>query len=117
MAKKYLRQDTHRYSKFTNRAKNLKWRRPKGKHSKMRRFRKSYPSRPNIGERTPIGMAGKIKNMTPMLVHNTTELSQLPKNSIVIIARVGAKNKMEIMKKAAEMNLIVSNGGKNESRK
>ncbi len=112
MSKAYQRQDAMRFFKLGKNRKSIqKWRRPKGKHSKMRRFRKGYPGRPNIGERTPYKEAGRINGQVPVIVYNVKDLASLNKNNVAIIARVGAKNKIEIIKKASELNIKIVNQG------
>lgn len=114
MSRKFLRVDSLRISRLgRNRPKLRKWRRPRGKSNKLRLRRAGYPSSPTVGHRTPNKFAGKISGLVPVLVHNLKELESAGKNNIVIIARVGARNKMGIIKKAGEMNLKILNlGGK-----
>lgn len=119
MPKKFLRTDYMRISKLGKNRKKLQvWRRARGKHSKIRRKRFGYPSKPEVGYKTARKESGKIHGLMPLLVHNVSDLSKAGKDSIIIIARVGAKNKLEIIKKAEEMKLRIFNlGGKNETRK
>lgn len=116
MSKKFLRQDTRRHLRLgKRRRKNQKWRNPRGRHNKVRRQRRNYPARVKIGYGSPRELAGKIDNLTPVLVHNIKELSVLKKDSLIIIARVGARKKLDIIKKAQELNLKILNlGGKSK---
>lgn len=109
--RKFLRQETGRHLRIGKRKKKYQtWRRPKGRHSKMRKKRKSYPVSPSVGYKSPKNEAGKIFGLTPILISNIRELEKLNKNSAVIIARkVGARKKIEIIKKADEMNLKILN--------
>lgn len=116
MSRKFLRQDYMRYSKLgKNRKKLRKWRKPKGRHSKMRQQRKSYPTSPTVGHKTSRKQSGKINNLKPVLIHNLKELSSLGKNSIAILARVGAKKKLEMIKHAEEKNIKILNMEKNNA--
>jgi large subunit ribosomal protein L32e len=116
MAHRFLRQDWMRASKFGKRRKNkLTWRRPKGIHSKMRLRRTGYPSVPLIGGRTPTKQSGKIKGFVPVLVHNMKEISSLKKGEAAIIARVGARNRIELLKKAEELHVKVLNSSIREA--
>jgi large subunit ribosomal protein L32e len=105
MIRKFIRQDSVRYSKIgKNRRKLQKWRKPTGRHSKMREKRKSYPACPNIGYKQ------QRKEIYPVLVSNLKELSLLKEKQPVIIAsRVGAKKKISLIAKAREMNLVLLN--------
>lgn len=114
MTKRFLRSDTRRHLRLgKKRRKNQTWRAPRGRHSKIRRKRRNYPAMPGIGYKSPSHLSGRIKGLKPVLVHNISGLNNISKDSIIIIARVGAKNKIEIIKKANEMNLKIFNiGGK-----
>ena len=110
MKKKFIRQDSFRYSKIgKNRRKLQKWRRPKGGDSKMRLQRKSYPVSPAVGYKSPRKERGKINSLTPSLVYNVKDIKKLGKNAIVILARVGAKKKIEIIKQAQESKIKILN--------
>src|SRR3989344_3820939 len=100
---KFLRQDWMRHSRLGKGRKKLqKWRRPRGRHSKIRRKRFGYPLKVMIGFSSPKKDAGKIYGHIPVLVHNIKEMSILKKGSVAILARVGAKLKIEMLKKARE---------------
>ena len=112
MAIKFLRQETHRHKRLgKNRKKLHRWRRPVGRHSKMRQQRKSYPRSPTIGFKKPGKHSGKIQGLIPILVYNTKDLSKIDKNSIAVIARIGAKKKLEIIKEAESKKIKILNIG------
>ena len=111
----FVRVDTHRISRIgKGRKKMWKWRRPTGKHNKTRLKRFSYPIQPGIGFGTPRKDAGKIKGLYPILITNMSDLDKADKNNILIISRkLGAKKKIDLLKKASELNLKIANvGGK-----
>ena len=117
MRKKFIRQDYERYSKLgKNRKKLQKWRRPKGRDSKMRLQRKSYPASPTVGYKTSRKESGKINGFRPVLVHNIKELNSINKNEIAILARVGTKKKLEIIKYAQEKNIKILNIGESSAK-
>ena len=119
MVKQFIRQDFMRHIKLgKHRKKVQKWRRPKGMHSKMRNKRKGYPASPGVGYKVSKKDRGKINNLMPKLIKNMKDLENAKSNSILIISkRLGAKKKIEIIKKAESMNLKILNlGGKNESK-
>lgn len=108
--KKFIRQDTSRLLRLGKKRKKLqKWRMPKGRHNKIRRKRFGYPLQPGIGFGTPKVRAGKISNLYPVLVHNLKELESLSKEKIAIIAKVGAKKKIVLLKRAEELGIKVNN--------
>ncbi len=108
MNKKFLRQEAHRYKKL-----GLKWRRPKGLQSKLRRKIKGNGNIPSIGYRT----SKKERYLHPsgkkeVLVSNTGDLDSLNKEVVIRIAStVGRKKRIEIINKAKKMNLRVLNPG------
>ena len=120
MSKQFKRRDTGRYSKLgKNRKKLQRWRKPKGRDNKMRLKRKSYPAVVSVGYKKSKKESGKINGKTPALIHNLKELEALSKNSIAIIAKVGAKKKLELIKKAQDLGIKIKNlakGGKNETK-
>ncbi|MDO8508417.1 MAG: eL32 family ribosomal protein [Nanoarchaeota archaeon] len=121
MAPTFIRQDYMRHIKLgKNRKKLLKWRRPKGRHSKMRKQRKGYPASPTVGYKASKKEYGLIKGFLPFIVNNVKELDLATKKNIIVISRrVGTKKKVEIIKKAESMKLPLLNvkqGVKNETK-
>ena len=113
MTSKFVRTDFWRHSKLGKHRKKLQvWRRARGMHSKIRRMRRGYPVMPTIGYKTKRTEAGKVQGLIPVLVHNTKELENLTKNNIVIIAHVGARKRLEILKKADEMKIKIQENKK-----
>jgi large subunit ribosomal protein L32e len=114
MPKKFLRVDAGKISRLgRKRPKLLKWRRPRGKQNKIRLGRAGYPVAPSVGFRTPRKLSGKVGGLVPSLVHNVREIEALGRDKIAIIARVGAKKKMEMLRKAEEKKIKILNlGGK-----
>tara|TARA_Y100000310_G_C20315895_1_gene638422 strand:+ start:340 stop:693 length:354 start_codon:yes stop_codon:yes gene_type:complete len=113
--KKFIRRDTKRYAKLgKNKKSKQKWRKPKGRDNKMRLKRFSYPDNPTVGHKSSKQVKGKIEGKTPILVKNFKDLASAGKESIIILSgRLGAKKKIEIIKKAEESKLkIINLGGK-----
>ena len=107
---KFIRQDAGRYSKLgKKRKKLLKWRKPKGRHSKMREKRIGYPASPKVGHKSNKKEAGKINGKMPYLVYNSSDLEKAGKDSMIIIGKVGARKRLELIKKADEKNLEILN--------
>jgi len=103
----FLRQDAHRVRKLKKR-----WIRPKGRHSKMRFGLRGYRKSPSIGYSSP--MEVKYLNMygeKEILVNNLADLNKITKeNEVVLISsNLGLRKRLEILKKAKELNLKVSN--------
>lgn len=110
MSKKFVRRDTKRYSKLgKNRKKIQRWRSVTGRDNKIRLNKAGYPTKVKVGFKSSKKESGKISGLTPILVRNTKDLETLDKKSAVIIAKVGAKKKLDIIKKAIEMKLKILN--------
>jgi large subunit ribosomal protein L32e len=77
-----------------------KWIRPRGIHNKLRLRKAGHQKAPAIGYKKP-------KSLKPILIKNPKELENI--KTPVIIARVGLKNKIEILKKAQQLNIQVLN--------
>ncbi len=117
--KQFVRRGTLKYSRMgLRRPKLQKWRAARGRHSKIRKNRFGYLKSPRIGFKKPVSESGKINNKMPLLVRNMSDVIGANKNNILIIARtLGAKKKIEILKKANEMKLEILNaGGQNGSK-
>lgn len=107
---KFLRKDTFKISRLgRRRKKKQKWRRPRGRHSKVREKRKGYPQQPSIGWRSPKEIRGLIKGLKPKVVFNVQDLNNLKENEIAIIGKVGKKRKIEIVKEALKRNIKLLN--------
>lgn len=106
---KFLRKDWHKVSNLGLRRENKQvWRKPKGRHNKMREKKKSHLKLPSIGYRSPALIRGSINGLVPILVKNESDLERVRAENIVIIANVGLKKKISIIKKAREMNINLS---------
>ncbi len=93
------------------RLKDKKWRKPKGIHSKLRHGFAGHRSRVEPGFGTPAQLRGFGKTgLRQVLVQNPSELEKINnKQEGIIIASVGTKNKVEIIKKANEKNITILN--------
>ena len=112
MSKEFVRQDSNRFLKLGRRRKKGRvWRKAKGRDSKIRLNRFGYPKSPAVGYKTQKTEAGKIDGLNPILVYNTADVGKLTKKEVAIVAKVGAKKKLEIIKKAQEMKIKLLNVG------
>jgi large subunit ribosomal protein L32e len=93
-----------------------RWRNAVGRHSKIRKNRFGYTKSPRIGFKSPRSESGKINGKVPLRITNMQDFSNANSNNILIIARtIGAKKRIEMIKKANEMKIEVLNvksGGK-----
>ena len=105
--KRFKRQEYARYKKLGS-----KWRRPRGKTSKMRRYEAGKSDMPAIGYRTPRA----IRDLHPsgyndVLVHNMQELEDLDPacDAARISASIGKRKKALMLEKASELVIKVLN--------
>ena len=111
MKPRFIRRDYKRYSKIgKNRRKLQKWRGAKGRDNKIRLHMKGYPKAPTVGYKK-----GKIIRQT--LIHNLSDLENAKKNTQIILAKVGAIKKLEIIKRADELKIPLSNVKSQEVQK
>lgn len=110
MKKKFIRSDYTRYSKLgKNRKKLQKWRKSKGRHSKIRQKWGSHPKAPSVGFKTPKKESGKINDKFPIIVRNVKDLGKADKSNVIILGKIGAKKKLEIIKLADELKIQIVN--------
>ena len=119
--KSVVRRSTLKHSRMgLGRRKLHRWRAAVGRHSKIRKNRFGYTKSPRIGFKSPKNESGKINGKMPIVITNMSELSKANKDNILIIARVvGARKRIEMIKKANEMKIeilnVKSSGGQNGS--
>jgi len=102
----FIRQEAYKRTKL-----DLKWRQPKGMQSKLRRKYKGKRKQPSLGYCSPRAVKGLNKaGLKERLVKNLGDLEGFDtKSEIIIIARIGTKKKVEILKKCLENKYTVGN--------
>ncbi|MAG08301.1 50S ribosomal protein L32e [Candidatus Woesearchaeota archaeon] len=91
---------------------DIKWRKPKGLHSKMRRSLKGHKRIVREGYKSPVLVKSLDRTgLKIVFVGNIKELGRVDKDteSVVIRKTVGLRKKIELLKKAKELSLIISN--------
>jgi large subunit ribosomal protein L32e len=86
-----------------------KYRRATGRHNKTRQKWRSKPPMVEIGYKNQCTTRGLINEKTPILVFNIKDLKNVKKDNIVIVGKVGDKNKYEIAKKCLAEKIEVQN--------
>ena len=88
------------------------WRKPRGRHSKVRRDMKGKPARPKIGYGAPKNLKGlHPSGYKEVLIRNLKDLEKIDpkKEAIRIASTVGKRKRSEIIKIAKEKNIKVLN--------
>lgn len=108
---KFLRTSTRNFIRLgKNRKKKQKWRKPRGRHNKIREKRKGKPRKVEIGYRKNKKERGKIKGKIPIIIKNVKELENINKDeNIIIIGKVGKKKKKEILEIAEKKGIEILN--------
>jgi len=106
---KFLRQQWFQFKKL-----GKKWRRPKGRHSKLRKSLGYRPPKPKIGYGTPKKIRGRHPSgFVEKMVFSINDLKDIDpeKEAIRIAHSVGKKKRMEIIGIADEKGIRVLNRG------
>ena len=101
----FLRRTWSRYSKLgKGRKKKQKWKKPTGRHNKMRWKRRGYPAVVSIGYQKDKDSRKKI-----LIIRNLKDLDSVKKGYIIVMGNVGKKKKIEILEKAKEKKIKFQN--------
>ncbi len=103
----FIRQDNPKRMKL-----NYKWRKPKGVHSKIRHHFKGRRKMPSPGYKSPAAVRGLHSTGLEMVrVFSAEEVSKIKKETqgIIVPKTAGRKKKLEILKKAKELDVQVLN--------
>jgi large subunit ribosomal protein L32e len=88
------------------------WRKPKGRHSKMRKQERGRGRIPKPGYGSPASLRGLDRQGFSLVrIFNPKDLERLNpgKDKAVIASTVGRKKRLEILKRAEEKGIAVSN--------
>ncbi len=103
----FIRQDNPKRMKL-----NYKWRKPKGIHSKIRHHFKGRRKMPSPGYKSPAEVSGlHSSGLKIVRVFSLDDVSKIKNGAegIVISKSVGSKKRLELLKKAKELNITVLN--------
>lgn len=106
---KFRRQEWFRFKKL-----GKKWRRPRGKDSKMRVGKSGKPPTVSVGYRSPKTARGvHPSGLAEILVSSPRDLEGIDarRQAVRIASGVGKKKRQQIIAKARELNLKVLNPG------
>ncbi len=103
----FKRQESFKHSRLGE-----SWRRPRGRHSKLRKGEKARGKRPSVGYSSPKEVRGLNRlGYREVRVFNARDLEKIdPEKEMAVIAGgVGKKKRTEILKKAEEMKIKIAN--------
>jgi len=102
---KFLRTSTKYYKRLGRKSK-LKWRKPRGRHNKIRERRRGKLLRVDIGFGTS---RQERKKKEAILIRNLKEAEKIEKGQLVIIAKLGKKKKKIVESKIKELGGKITN--------
>ncbi|MBU2616668.1 MAG: eL32 family ribosomal protein [Nanoarchaeota archaeon] len=101
----FLKRVWNNYSKLGRNRKNKQvWRKPRGRHNKMREQRAGRPAIVKIGYRND-----SLSRQEIVTVRNLADLEKVTKKNLVVVGNVGRKNKMVIVSSAKEKGITLKN--------
>ncbi len=111
---KFLRQDAHRFKRL-----GMKWRKPKGLQSKLKRKIRGAGNYPRSGYRSPKSTRNLHPSGKPeVLICNITELRKLDDSVVVrVSSKTGLKKRKDIETEAEKMNIRILNPKRVEKKK
>ena len=102
MAKKFLRSNSKNYKRL-GRKNKLTWRKPRGRDNKLREKIRGKLRKVSIGFRTEKKGRGKIQDKIVVVVGNLKQASEVKKEDLVMIKKIGNKKRIEVEKKIKEL--------------
>ena len=105
----FIRQDYQRRKRL---GRKLKWRKPKGIHSKIRHHFKGRRKMPSPGYKSPAKIRGlHSSGLKMIMVHTLSQMEKIDNKveGIVIAGTVGMKKRLELFRKAKQLNIKVLN--------
>jgi len=103
----FIRTDAHKKKRLEE-----NWRRPRGRHNKIRLCKKGHRKKPSPGYRSPKAVRGLDRSgLKPVIVKNVSDLVSLDKQKegAVVSSNVGKKKRIEIAKKGMELGITFLN--------
>jgi len=76
-----------------------------GRHNKTRQQWKSRPKRVEVGYKNKVDTRGLIEGKMPVEITTMEDLKNIQENQIAVIAKIGIKKKLEIVKEAEKMKI------------
>lgn len=101
----FLQQDGHKKARLSK-----TWRKPRGRHSKIRLQLRGYKRMPKVGWGSPTAVKGLHQNgLEGVLVYNLGDVNEIDaqKQCIIIGRQVGAKKKLGIIQAAQAKNITL----------
>lgn len=107
---KFLRTDSHQYSKLgLRRKKKQKYRKGKGGENKIRLKMKGHLRNVTSGFKNEKKTRNLINGMKPVQIFNLNDLGKIKQGEIAVVGKIGNKNKMKIAEHALKNKIKLAN--------
>jgi large subunit ribosomal protein L32e len=101
----FIRQEAKKHKRLAQ-----VWRKPKGRHSKLRLKRRGKAKMVSVGYRAPEEVRGLFKgNIQQVLVSKPEHLKFIKKGEVAVLKKTSNKNRLEILLEAKKLNIQVIN--------
>ena len=90
----------------------IKWRRPTGRHSKIKHQFKGSRKMPSCGYRSPLLVRGLLRQgLRPIVIHTPEELAKIdPVKDIIVLGKsVGKRKRIVLLQNIIEKKLPIAN--------
>lgn len=106
MKPKFIRQDANKFKKL-----GIKWRKPKGIHSKMRNYFKGHRRNVSVGWKAPRNIRGLVGKLNNVVVYTLKQIEMVEPgvHAITIAGSVGLMKKVSMINKARERGIRILN--------
>jgi len=114
---KFLRVESHKKIRLGKGVKkNQKWHGAKGRHNKLRLGEGGRIQRPKVGWGSENKTKGFVGGIKAVRVENMKELLEVKKGTGIIIGKIGAKKRAELIAKANEKKIKIVNRYKRKNK-
>ncbi|MBU1252257.1 MAG: hypothetical protein KJ905_00040 [Nanoarchaeota archaeon] len=101
----FVRRTWHKYSKLgRGRKKKQVWRKPTGRHNKMREERNGVPAIVKIGYGEKAADRETIR-----VIRNLRDIEKIVKNEVIVLGKVGKRKKIELAEELKRRKIQVQN--------
>jgi len=104
----FQRTKPYAYVKLGRRTK-IRYKRPTGRHNKSRQKWRSRPPMVEVGYKNKANERNLLSGKSPIWVYNLKDIDKAGKDNVIIIGKIGLKNKLAIAKEIQKRKLGVFN--------
>lgn len=100
----FLKQDAHKKKRLKN-----NWRKPKGRHSKLRLNHGGHRKNPSVGYSSPKKVKGlNREGIKEVVIRNIGDLENIKEERVVLSKKIGIKKRLKILEELEKKGLIAN---------